>query len=130
MCVTHTPVKVIDRVVPVVFYVPCKTGKAHANVAPRHLQQQQQQLQHTFHATFHNHRYLQASSQNLYIYRVSPVLTTYFKSIQRSVIPSSVPKHSAEKCPVIRTSASLATFKRSLKTFLFEQITHLAHSRQ
>jgi len=27
----------------------------------------------------------------------------------------------------LRTSVSLATFKRSLKTFLFEQITHLAH---
>jgi len=27
----------------------------------------------------------------------------------------------------LRTSASLATFKRSLKTFLFEQITHWAH---
>ena len=27
----------------------------------------------------------------------------------------------------LRTSASLPTFKRSLETFLFEQITHLAH---
>jgi len=36
-------VKVIDRIVPVIFYVPCKTRKTHTNVAPRYLQQQQAQ---------------------------------------------------------------------------------------
>ena len=36
--------------------------------------------------------------------------------------------HTWNSLPVqLRTSASLPTLKRSLKTFLFEQITHLAH---
>ena len=45
---TYSPVEVIDGVVPMIFYVPRKASKAHTDVAPWHLHQQQ----HALHISF------------------------------------------------------------------------------